>query len=75
VLAGADEVVDDEVVAAGCEAVVLELLLLPHPAARAETPIAITAANTRRPEVAVNTDPPPLFKRQIPGTLTESWHS
>jgi hypothetical protein len=75
VLAGADVLVDEEVVAAGCEAVVVELLLLPHPATRAETPIATTAANPRRAEVAFNTDLPPLFARQIPGTLTESWHS
>lgn len=52
-LADAEAVVDDDV-AADCEAVVLELLLLPHAAASAETPIAIKTT-TNRAEVALNT--------------------
>jgi hypothetical protein len=72
-LAGAGVVVDTDVVG---EAAELELeLLLPQPAAAADTPIAMTTATTRRAEVALNKKTASLIARQNPGTLTKSWQS
>jgi hypothetical protein len=70
VLADADDVVD-----ADCAAVVLEPLPLPHAATRAELPIAITIADTRRAEDALNKTAASLSARQDSGTIAESWRS
>jgi hypothetical protein len=60
-------------VAAGGD-VELGLLLLPQPAANADTPIVMTRAEKRRAELALAKTTASLFIRQNPGILTESWH-
>ena len=65
--------VELDVVAAG-EDVELELeLLLPQPAARADTATAISTDQKRRAQIDLITTMASLSARQNPGTLTESW--
>jgi hypothetical protein len=69
----ADVVVADaelDVVAADDE---VELELLPHAAATADTAIAIIPTETRRATPELITTTTALSGRQNPGTLTESW--
>jgi hypothetical protein len=68
----ADAELVDGADAASCDWLELEAPLLPQPAARADTPITMNAAETRRAEV-VRKRIVSLSKRQNPGTLQKSW--
>jgi hypothetical protein len=73
-LAGAEFVVDTDVVAREAAELELLLLLLPQPTAAVNTPIAMITPNPRRAEVAPNKRTASLIARQNPGTLTKLWH-
>jgi hypothetical protein len=69
-----DGVLEDELLAdaAGCAPVELDELLLPQPAARADTAVTMVAAQMRRDKNELK-GIPSLYERQNPGTLPESW--